>query len=398
MSRTGLRVLKFSFAACLAMLAACAPLEAPAPHEDAPRLSLVSFSDLPGWAYDDHAGALGAFLVSCGALGRAPADREMTGGFAGRVADWQTVCAAASQVPPGDVLAARRFFESAFKPYAVSGRDGHEGMFTGYYQPLLRGSLTRQPPYLTPIYARPADMVTVNLGDFAEDLRGRTLQGRVVGENLLPYHPRAAIAGGAIAETTPAIVWVDDPVDAFFLHIQGSGVVTLAEGGLLQVGYAAQNGHPYQAIGRVLVERGEMALEDVSMQSIRAWLAAHPHEAPSVMNLNASYVFFRILDGDAPLGAQGVPLTSGRSLAVDRRFLPYGLPLYLDAEAPEGDARLQRLMVAQDTGGAIRGVVRGDYFWGAGEVATHKAGLMKSRGRYYALLPRTVDVPREMLR
>lgn len=388
-----------SLLAVVALLALVSCTTAPPKDDAADRVMLkpVSFAALPKWQDDDHAQALKVFLVSCGAMNKRPADAAMQGGFAGTLAQWQTVCAQAAQVPAGDVMAARTFFENTFTPYAVSGKDGDEGMFTGYYQPELRGSLTQKGRYQTPLYARPADLVSVNLGDFVPELKGKTVQGRVVGENLKPYYTRTEIENGALKDSGIPVVWVDDPVDAFFLHIQGSGVVTLEDGTQLQVGYAAQNGHSYHAVGKTLVERGALKKEDVTMQSIRAWLEKNPQEAAGLMNTNNSYVFFRKLDGAGPLGAQGVPVTAGRSLAVDRTLMPYGMPLYLDAEDPDS-GRIQRLMIAQDTGGAIKGAVRGDYFWGAGDMAADKAGRMKSKGRYYALVPKAVVPPQDKLR
>ena len=204
----------------------------------------------------------------------------------------------------------------------------------------------------------------------------------------MPFHDRAAIDAGALDGDNLAVVWVDDPVDAFFLHIQGSGRIALADGSELRVGYAAQNGHAYTAVGLILIDDGEVTREAMSMQAIRTWLAANPDRARDLMNRNRSYVFFAVLDGDGPLGSEGVALTPGRSLAVDRRFLPMSVPLWLDSTLP-GEQPLRRLMIAQDTGGAIRGPVRGDVFWGYGEDAADIAGRMKSRGRYYLLLPRT---------
>lgn len=391
--------MRFPLIAAVAVLA-LASCTTTAPKDDAADrvvLKPVVYSALPNWQADDHAQALKVFLVSCGAMNKRPADAAMQGGFAGTLAQWQTVCAAAAQVPAGDVTAARTFFENTFAPYEVRGNKGAEGMFTGYYQPELRGSLTQGGKYQTPLYARPADLVSVNLGDFVPELKGKTVQGRVVGENLKPYYTRTEIENGALKDSGIPVVWVDDPVDAFFLHIQGSGVVTLQDGTQVQVGYAAQNGHSYHAVGKTLVERGALTKDEVSMQSIRAWLEKNPQEAASLMNTNNSYVFFRKLDGTGPLGAQGVPVTAGRSLAVDRTLMPYGLPLYLDAEEPD-TGRITRLMIAQDTGGAIKGAVRGDYFWGAGDVAADKAGRMKSKGRYFALLPKSVTVPPQALR
>jgi membrane-bound lytic murein transglycosylase A len=208
---------------------------------------------------------------------------------------------------------------------------------------------------------------------------------------LRPYEPRARIVEGALGARGRPIVWVDDATEAFFLEVQGAGRVVLEDGRVMRVGFAAQNGHPYVPIGRVLVERGALPRDGVSMQSIKAWLAANPAEAAAIRNANPSYVFFRALDGDGPLGSEGVALTPGRSLAVDRSFLPMGVPVFLDADDPlDPKARVARLMMAQDTGGAIRGPVRGDVFWGAGKDAEERAGRMRSTGRVWLLLPREV--------
>lgn len=364
-------------------------------------LEPLAFSALPGWNVDSVSQALPALAKSCARISkREPAQNFGVGGFAGTMGDWQPVCEKLATAAPVTDDDARRFFEENFTPYAVSDGKSRDGLFTGYYEPTLRGSLEKKPPYLIPLYSRPDDLITVNLGDFKPSLKGETIMGRVQGENLVPYYTRAEIEKGAI-DQKPKIVWVDNAVDAFFLHIQGSGVVQMEDGSALQVGYAAQNGQTYYAIGQELIKRGELTKENVSMQSIRAWLESHPDQAPEVMNLNASYIFFRALEGEGPLGAEGVALTPGRSLAVDRKKIPYGVPIFLDADysfAAESAARIQRLMVAQDTGGAITGVVRGDFFWGAGDDAAHKAGLMKSKGVFYVLLPKSVTPPQDVLK
>ncbi len=308
------------------------------------------------------------------------------GALAGRVADWRAACSAAERVAPQQ---ARAFFEAHFVPFAMSNGDAREGLFTGYYEPELRGSLQRSPRYSVPLYGRPDDLVTVDLGAFRDELRGQRLAGRVENGALRPYDTRARIADGALGARGKPLVWVDDATEAFFLEVQGSGRIVLDDGRVLRVGFAAQNGHPYVPIGRTLVERGALAREDVTMQSIKAWLAANPGEAAAIRNSNPSYVFFRFLEGDGPLGSEGVALTPGRSLAVDRAFLPMGVPVFLDAGDPlDPAARLQRLLMAQDTGGAIRGPVRGDVFWGPGKAAEERAGKMRSTGRAWLLLPR----------
>jgi membrane-bound lytic murein transglycosylase A len=368
----------------------------PPPPPPPPRLDLAParFGDLAGWQVDDPSGALAAFRRSCGAWRPLPADRQLDSDapWAGTVGDWRGVCAAAARVVPG-ADAARSFFADRFVPVAASNRGAAAGLFTGYYEPTLHGSRRRHGAYTVPLYTRPRELVEVDLGEFRDELKGQRIAGRVVRDRLLPFADRAAIDTGALGGRGLELLWVDDPVDAFFLHIQGSGVVVLDDGSETRVGYAAQNGHPYVAIGRVLVDRGAMTLDEVSMQSLRAWLDAHPEEAAEVMAANPSYVFFRRLDTAGPLGAQGVVLTPGRSLAVDRSFHPLGVPVWLDATAPaaaagEPDRPLRRLLVAQDTGGAIRGPVRGDVFWGAGDEAAEIAGRMRHEGRMWLLLPR----------
>jgi membrane-bound lytic murein transglycosylase A len=372
--------------AALAALTACETR----PPEPSLTLAPAEFGDLQGWDSDGQSVALAAFKRSCARMVVLPDDRIV--GPAGKpvpAAAWRAVCDEALGIPADDDAAARAFFERAFAPYAAGNNGDPSGLFTGYYEPELRGSRAPGERYAVPLHGRPADLVTVDLGLFKPELRGQRITGQLDKGSLRPYPTRAEIVAGALRNAQSEIVWVDDAVDAFFLQVQGSGRVVLEDGSVLRVGYAAQNGHPYVAIGRELVARGVMTREQVSMQSIRAWLAANPGDAASLMNLNPSYVFFRELDGDGPLGSQGVALTPGRSLAVDRAFLPMGLPVWLDAEDPlDPAARLRRLMIAQDTGGAIKGPVRGDVFWGHGDEAAERAGLMRSRGRYWILLPR----------
>ena len=298
-------------------------------------------------------------------------------------------CAAAKQISRRDNTAARAFFERWFVPHLASAGRRAGGLFTGYYEPELNGSRVRSDRYAVPIYVKPSDLVSVDLGLFRRSLKGERIAGRLVDGRLTPYASRAEIEAGRLRGRELELVWVDDAVDAFFLHIQGSGRIALVGGGMLRIGYAASNGHPYTAIGGQLIGRGAIAREDMSMQSIRSWLAANPDEAVALMNTNASFVFFRELDGEGPLGTQGVVLTPGRSLAVDRRFVALGLPIWLDTTDPlDPEKPLRRLLVAQDTGGAIRGAVRGDIFWGHGLDAAARAGRMRQTGRYFVLLPR----------
>jgi membrane-bound lytic murein transglycosylase A len=362
-------------------------------------LTPAAFADLPGWRDDAAAQALPPLLRSCRRMASLPAGEPLgRDGFAGTAGDWRPACAAAARVPAGDDAAARAFFEAHFRPFAAADGGERSGLFTGYYEALLQGSRRRSARYHVPLYGRPQELVTVDLGKFRADLHGKRVAGRVEDGALVPLPDRAAIEKGALARRGLELVWVDSPVDAFFLQIQGSGRVRLAEGGEIRVGYAADNGRPYTAIGRELIRRGVYRPAEVSMQSIRRWLEAHPGEAQALMDTDASYVFFQEVRGEGPLGAEGVPLTPGRSLAVDRQHWPLGVPLWLDTMAPaprdgDPDRPLRRLFIAQDTGGAIRGPIRGDVFWGAGPGPEAIAGKMKHSGRLWVLLPLSLSAP-----
>jgi membrane-bound lytic murein transglycosylase A len=372
-------------------LAGCGTSQKPA---DKLTLTSVDFTDLPGWQNDHVAEALPALLRSCALLIKRPVDAaiSVTIPEAGKVGDWLPVCVKAQQLAARDDQSARSFFLQNFKPYRVANNADPKGLFTGYYEIELNGSRTKSARFTVPIYGMPKDLVTADLGEFG--IPNKIIIGRVVGGKFHPYPDRAAIEASGLGTNAPVLAWVDDAVDAFFLHIQGSGVIALPGGDSMRVGYTAKNGQPYRAIGRVLVDRGALAQDNVSMQSIRAWLAANPKDAQAVMATNPSYVFFHELpkQQDGPTGAQGVTLVGGRSLAVDRRFVPLGIPVWVASQNPDApNTQTRRLVVAQDTGGAITGPVRGDVFWGTGHDAADRAGLMREFGNYYFLLPRIGD-------
>jgi membrane-bound lytic murein transglycosylase A len=377
------------------------PAPAPSPPPVTPpslRLDAIPFGDLDAWAQSDLGSALQAFVRSCAVLAAKSDDAPLGGvNYAGTAGEWRVVCAAAALASIDGPETARGFFEAEFVPYRVSYGPS-PGLFTGYYEPELRGSRTRHGVYQTPLYGVPGDLVNVDLGLFRESLKGQRIVGRVAAGRLVPYATRAEIESAGFGTATP-ILFVDDPIDAFFLQIQGSGRVVLDDGTVVRAAYAAQNGRPYTPIGAILIQRGELTREAVSMQSIRAWLLEHPAQAQELMNTNASYVFFeeRAI-GDPRLGAvgaQGVPLTPEASLAVDLTIHALGIPVWLDTTTPDADASkpdqpFHRLLVMQDTGGAIRGPVRGDVYWGYGPDAGSIAGRMRSEGRMTVLLPRSV--------
>jgi membrane-bound lytic murein transglycosylase A len=363
-------------------------------------LAPASFSDLPGWQDDHVAEAVPALLRSCALLVKRPVDTVISASIpeAGKVGDWLPLCARAQQLAPRDDATARAFFLQNFRPYRAANNAEAKGLFTGYYEIELNGSRTKSARFTVPIYGMPKDLVTADLGEFG--IPNKTIIGRVIGGKFHPYPDRAAIEASGLGTNAPVLAWADDAVDVFFLHIQGSGVIKLPGGDSMRVGYTAKNGQPYRAVGRVLVDRGALTQDNVSMQSIRAWLAANPKDAQAVMATNPSYVFFRELSKqgelskqtDGPVGAQGVTLTGGRSLAVDRRFVPLGIPIWVASQNPDApNTQTKRLVIAQDTGGAITGPVRGDVFWGTGHDAAERAGLMREFGNYYFLLPRLGD-------
>jgi membrane-bound lytic murein transglycosylase A len=340
-------------------------------------LRQAAWADLPGWRDDNPALAWDAFLATCDAL----KDQEA----------WRNVCSVGLQINKPDRDTARRFFEFNFTPYQLANPDGSdEGLVTGYYEPLLHGSRKPSGRYRYPLYGVPDDLLVIDFAGLYPELKGMRLRGRLEGRRVVPYYDRAEIENGKAAVRGKEIAWVDDPIDLFFLQIQGSGRIELDSGETLRVGYADQNGYPYSSIGRWLVERGELPLEKASMQGIKAWARQNPDKLSELLNHNASYVFFRELPAGlpGPLGALGVPLTAERSMAIDPRAIPLGAPVFLATTRPNSTTPLAKLMLAQDTGGAIRGNVRADYFWGFGADAGREAGRMRQQGRMWVLLPR----------
>lgn len=358
-----------------------APALPPAPPTPPPiswanNLKPAAWADLPGWNDDAVADAFSTFLRSCFALKSRP--------------EWQKVCTDASNLAARDDPSLRQFFESEFSPYAVVNPDGSaEGTITGYYEPLLRGSRKQSAQYRFPVLSVPDDLLVVDLGEVYPELKNLRLRGRIDGRRIVPYYTRADIEAGKASVTGREILWVEDAVDLFFLQIQGSGKITLDTGEVVRVSYADQNGHPYKSVGRLLVERGELTLDQASMQGIKTWGTRNPDKLPELLDANASYVFFREqpANGAGPPGALGVPLTPTRSVAVDPRAVPLGAPVFLSTTWPNSTLPLNRLMMAQDTGGAIKGAVRADLYWGSGDEAGAQAGRMRQTGKMWVLLP-----------
>ncbi|MBE9515395.1 MAG: murein transglycosylase A [Proteobacteria bacterium] len=341
----------------------------------------ISVSELPGWLEEDHAAVWSAMLSSCNSS-------------TVRNGRWQSLCSEIDMLGYVDSETARAFFETRFVARAITAEDGNaEGLITGYYEPILSGSRSRSARFRYPIYGKPKDLLVVDLSSVYPELAGRPVRARLKGNRVVPYYSRRQIENGHKRAVGDALLWVDNAVDVFFLHIQGSGRVKLDSGGEVAVGYADQNGHPYQSIGSKLIRWGELESKDVNMYSIRQWIEDNPNRAERLLHSNPSYIFFeeRKVDLAGPLGSLNVPLAAGRSLAVDRSVVPLGSLVWLDTTLPargtEVEEPFQRLMAAQDTGGAIKGAVRADVFFGRGSNAEYYAGNMKQPGRMYLLEP-----------
>ncbi|HEY2011072.1 MAG TPA: murein transglycosylase A [Rhizomicrobium sp.] len=379
-SKCQIRSARLAVLASAFLLFACTAEKPPPAVSPVLHLSRAAFDRLPGWQDGDARPALAAFQRSCAVLMQKPDAAPMGGaGYGGTVGDWRGVCAQAS----GD---AKDFFAQNFTAYAVAG----DGLFTGYYEPQIRGARTRGGAFQTPVYGLPADLVRVDLGLFDTKLKGEHISGRVSGHALTPYPDRTEIESTGV-KTAEILFYTDDPIAFFFLQIQGSGRVVFEDGGSERIAFAGENGQPYTAIGRTLIADGSLAREDVSLQSIRAWLVAHPDRAKAVMQTDKSYVFFQERSlGDAALGSTGslgANLTPLASLAVDPRIHPLGAPMFVAADGPDP---VHGVLVAQDTGGAIRGAARGDIFFGFGTEAENRAGAMKAPGHLYVLLPNSL--------
>ncbi|MGH6736498.1 MAG: murein transglycosylase A [Methyloceanibacter sp.] len=343
--------------------------------EPAIRLKPISFDEIEGWAADDHAAALAALQRSC---------RKK---FAGNAACKDALALGDN---PGRE-AARRFFEANYVPHRFEGVP--PGLVTGYYEPEVSGSREKSETFHVPVYARPDDIVQVTPDVLRARYNDRLSVMRKSGEELVPYYTRAEIDSGALEGRGLELLYLDDPVELFFMQIQGSGRVRLPDGSWVRLGYAAKNGHSYTSIGRLLAERGEKAPGGLTMDGLKWWLRADPKRGQALMHENASYVFFRELPqgeaGEGPVGAQGVPLTPGRSLAVDASYHALGTPVFVTApDLAAGGAPFRRLMVAQDVGSAIKGLQRGDIFFGTGDEAGALAGTTKHKARFYVLLPK----------
>ncbi|WP_020167378.1 MULTISPECIES: murein transglycosylase A [Methylotenera] len=351
-------------------------------------LKPAKWEDVDGLLEDDLSGAWSAWLQSCSTLKNKP--------------QWQSACNAAKTLSKPNSASIIEYLTAQFDVYTATNLDGsNTGLVTGYYEPLLQGSRKQSAQYPYPLYKQPNDIVTVELADIYPELKYKRIRGKLVetkqgGKKLIPYMTRAEIEASPSPLAGSEIIWINDIIDVFFLQIQGSGLVNLDNGKQVHVGYADQNGHPYNSIGRLLIERGELTADQASMQGIKNWARNNLDKLRDLLNSNPSYVFFRELPANlpGPLGALGVPITAERSVAIDPKYVPLGAPIFLSATQPNSVKPLKRLMMAQDTGGAIKGGVRADYFWGAGDNAGKQAGAMKQSGKIWVFLPKGFVVPK----
>lgn len=358
-----------------------------------PLFRQVPFTSLPGWDTAVLNKSLETFQSSCKTFVRQDPDRVVgTEHIELQAKDWQPACQAALKIDSDTEEDAKQFFQTWFTPVEFFDNKPVLGLFTGYYMPLLKGDDKPSNEYNVPLYEVPDNLLTIDLGLFIPEMQNKKITGMVSGKRVVPYYTRKQINKGAIKDHAKVLMWLTNPVDRLFLEIQGSGIIEMPNGERIYVGYDGQNGAPYTSIAGVLINKGIMTKDNASMQGIKTYLQANPDQMDAIINKNKSFVFFRKLTLEAALGSQGVALTPGYSMAIDKQWIPMGAPLWLstthpDSRNPEIDRPLQRLMIAQDTGGAIKGKVRGDVFWGDGENATVIAGHMKNQGHYWLLLP-----------
>ena len=370
------------------LLTACGQEEEKAPQVPEPDIKLVpaEFSALSGWREDNLAAAKKAFGYSCEKIAKIKTPWLGTAEIKVPTAAYQNLCRQLPELSPAEF---KKLVEKDFRPWLVENKGNPKGKFTSYYEAALRASYRPGPVYKYPIYGIPEDLVEINLQDFDPALPRKKLFGRVEGQKFIPYYTRDEITSRGI--DAPVILWTDSYIDLYIMQIQGSAVAELEDGGKIRIAYAGNNGHEFTGIGKILLENKVIKPGQASMGNIKKWLRENVDTADFFLNQNRRYIFHRLSSAEGPLGAQGVPLTAGRSLAVDRRYVPLGSLLWLETTLP-GHQPLQRLMVAQDIGSAIKGAVRGDYFWGSGgDEILESAGKMNAEGKYYILLPRNQE-------
>lgn len=364
------------------LLVSCGEPETP-PQTGGLACAPYDFAQIDGWKNDDLQDAFHAFELTCARLKDSKSEFLGDAEIKIRTADFLEIC----RCRPAEAAAFKQFVEDNFRPCLVSFDGAADGKFTSYYEAEIKASTVRSEKYNIPIYGRPNDLIEFNPRDFDKSLPAKRLVGRVENNRLVPYFERAEIVGNGI--DAPVILWGDSYVDIYVMQIQGSAVAELEDGSKVRIGFADTNGREFRGIGSILLENKVIRPGQASMGKIKKWLKANPRTAQKYLDQNQRYVFHRLSDAEGPLGALGVPLTAGRSLAVDKKYIPLGTLLWLETTGPNHE-KIEKLVIAQDIGGAIKGAVRGDYFWGSGgDEVLELAGKMHAKGRYFVLLPKT---------
>ena len=374
----------------------CEDKPPPPPRHDQLKLKKVGWTELPGWADDRHAEAVPAFLKSCAAIAKLK-DDEPVGhdGHGGKAKQWRKACAAATKLAATDHAAARAFFEAEFVPFSAAGKAGTEGKLTGYFVQEVRASRTKGGKYQHPIYARPKDLVMIDLSKHIPDAHGRRIWGRLDNGTVVPYHTRPEIRAGKLAGQGLEIMYADDPVDVLFAHIEGSAKALMNDGTVVWLEFDGKNGRAYRGVGGVLKSLGVLEPPyNGTMPGIRKWFTDNPKRVDEILDQNHSFVFFKESAHPGAMGSQMVVLTAQRSLAIDRAFVAHSTPIWVETRAPipgaSGSEPWRQLLIAQDTGGGILGAVRGDIYWGDDKAAEERGGRMGGPGKMWFLLPRGV--------
>ncbi len=348
-------------------------------------LKKITFSQLKGWNVDDFSEVVPVFAKNCQAVLKNKNTYIYNSAIKIRTVDYKRACEKFKTTEISNGAQMKKFIETEFAPYAVSDKGVFDGKFTSYYEAVSHASFEKSSKYKFPIYGRPNDLIEINLKDFDNSLPNTRLVGRVAGKKFIPYYNRREIENNGIS--APVLMWGDDLVDIHFMQIQGSAIAVMDDGSELRIGFADGNGRQFKGIGSILLQKGLIKPEDASMIKIREWLRKNPQKAAEIMAENERFIFQRLVDADGPVGAMGLSLTAGRSMAVDNKYIPLGAMLWLDTTDPDKN-KIEKVVFAQDIGSAIKGVVRGDYFWGHGENALAQAGRMNAVGKYYLLAPK----------
>ncbi len=379
--------LKFTFLCTFMLLLNGCFKESPVSPESTGvvKLEKQQIQSLSGWQKEDFKSVIDVFKKNCGKILNNRNEYIYNAVIKIKTKEFQNVCQKFMNKKINSAAEMKKFLENEFDAYAVSDNENYEGKFTSYYEAVIHASFEKTAKYKYPVYGKPKDLVEINLRDFDENLPNTRLVGRVENGKFVPYYNRRKIENEGV--NAPVLMWGDDLVDIHFMQIQGSAIAKMTDGSELRIGFADSNGLKFRGIGSIMLEKKILKAGEVSMPKIREWLRKNPDKAQELMAENNRFIFQKITGADGPIGALGLSLTAGRSMAVDNKYIPLGAMMWLDTVNPD-NGKIQKIVFAQDIGSAIKGVVRGDYFWGHGEKALQQAGRMNSVGRYYIFAPK----------